>query len=309
MTIHPRADDYGQLLRKEFERLSCGSTFREIRLFRALRKAILATAPHYPVEEFHGARSQVVFPACPPWTKSVARCELADLCIVWFRRRPQPCARITFLQAKRSLNSHSPCGGSNVGQINERFGGDSTQWYLLNKRPPLVGRFQTFRPPSNLLKDALLPSVGSFCVFHEPNPQQYSFFYASADVITASPPSMPGHIQLTASSSKMAMTNHGLEELKWACCPFIFGQALFSGLIGTPIDRISVVSREDDAYRTSVRSWLASVLALAVQKEQVGPVIQAFVGMFDMALPEESTTAPARSILFIRGDDEPNCER
>src|SRR5690606_9087573 len=96
----PHAERFEKMLQHGFSRAEDGGSFREVRLFRALRKAILATAPHYPVEEFHGARSQVVFSACPPWTKTVARCELADLCIVWFRRRPKPSARVTFLQAK-----------------------------------------------------------------------------------------------------------------------------------------------------------------------------------------------------------------
>jgi hypothetical protein len=308
MSLVPQAEHFGELLRQEFSQAANGGSFREVRLFRAMQKAILATAPHYLVEEFHGARSQVVFPACPPWTKTVARCELADLCIVWFRRHPQPSARITFLQAKRSNSSYSLCGPP-VVHVNACFGGDSTQWYLLNKRPLFVGRFQAFQPPANLLKDALLPSVASYCVFHEPNPQKYSFFYASADVITASTPSRPGHVQLTVNSSEVVVKNNGLEEQKWACCPLIFGHALYSGTIGTPIDHLSVVSREDEAFRSSVRRWLASVLAAAVRTQQIGPVIQAFIGMFDVAAPEEPTTAPARSILFIQGDAETDRER
>lgn len=296
------AQDYGVLLKQKFVRLANGGNGREVRLFRCLRKAILSTAPQFPVEEFHGARSQVVFPASPPWTKSVARCELADLCIVWFRRHPQPRARITFLQAKRSDQSHTVCASGS--SINECFGGDSTQWYLLNKRPLLVGRYRTFQPPPNLLKDAVLPSVASYCVFHETVPQEYSFFYASADAVTASPPSKPGRVLLTAKASAMAVRNGGLDEQKWACCPLIFGRALYSGTIGTPIDRQSVVSSEDAALRSFVRHWLVSVLATAVQQQQIGPVIRSFIEMFDLVVPEQPTTAPARSILFIQGDDD-----
>lgn len=307
MRPSPHAEKFGELLLSKFASEANSGSFREVHLFRALRKAILATSPYFPVEEFHGARSQVIFPARPPWTKSVARCELADLCVVWFRRSPLPSARITFMQAKRSTSLHNLCNGAG-GSISDRFDGDSTQWYLLHNRPAVLGRFQTFQPPTNLLKDAVLPSVASYCVFHEVRPHEYSFFYVSADVVTASIPSSPGHVHLSATAPAMSVMNGGLEEQKWACCPLIFGQALYSGKIGTPIDHQSVTSRDDGDFRTSVRRWLASVLTTAVQQRQVGPVIQAFVGMFDMVLPEEPTTAPARSIVFIQGDDEPGRE-
>ncbi len=47
-----------------------------------------------------------------------------------------------------------------------------------------------------------------------------------------------------------------------------------------------------------------SVLAAAVQTQRIGPVIQAFIGMFDIVVPDQPTTAPTRSILFIQGDDD-----
>ena len=302
MKITPKAYNYGQLLKDEFERRSNGGSFREVRLFRALRKAILATNSNYPVEEFHGTRSQVVFPACPTWTKTIARCELADLCVVWFRRHPQPSARITFLQAKRSTFLHSPCN-ANGGHINEDFDGNSTQWFLLHNRPTLVGRFQTFQPPSNLLKDALMSSVATYCVFHEESPQKYSFFYASADIVTASMPSRPGQVRLNASAQSFRMQNGGIVEQKWACCPQTFGEALFSGWIGTPFDYDSIASSDDEAWRASVRRWLGSILTSAVQNEQVGPVILAFLATLDLPLGGETTVAPARALLFIQGDE------
>lgn len=300
MIRSPHAERFGEMLRRGFSQAADGGSFREVRLFRALRKSIIATAPHYPVEEFHGARSQVVFSACPPWTKTVARCELSDLCIIWFRRRPKPSARVTFLQAKRSCSAHKLCNGSG-GSINEGFDGDSTQWYLLNKRPALVGRFQSFQPPTNLLKDALLPSVATYCVFHEESPQEYSFFYASADVVTASMPSRPGQVQMTASAPSLCVRSGAFIEQKWACCPLTFGAALFSGWIGTPFDYDSITSPSDDAWRASVRRWIGSVLTGAVQNAQVGPVIQAFLATLDLPLGEVATAAPARALLFIQG--------
>lgn len=60
---------YGMEFADQFAREANRVRFDEVLLFRALRKAILATSPCFPVEELHGARSRVVFPACPPWTR------------------------------------------------------------------------------------------------------------------------------------------------------------------------------------------------------------------------------------------------
>ena len=199
---------YGLALLNNFAHASHTARLDEVELFRALRVAILATAPHFPVEEYHGAVSRVLFPACPPWTKQVAQCELSDLCIVWFRRKPRAAARITFLQAKLSKKQHLPC----MDGTKQSFIGDSTQWYLLNKRPELVGCFHTFQPPTNLLKDALLPSVATFGVFHKGAHSAYSFFYASADIIGATTPKKAGRARLNIPIVPEIDTTRGFEK-------------------------------------------------------------------------------------------------
>jgi hypothetical protein len=294
---------FGLRLAQAFASKSKGRSFHEIKLFRALSSAIIATAPIFPVEEFHGSRSQVVFSSCLPWTKTVARCELSDLCIVWFRTRPRPEARITFLQAKRSPKLHTPCTAVS-GSIHEVFRGDSTQWYLLHQRPPLLGRYSTFQPPPNLLSDALLPSVASYCVFHRQAGGSYGLFYVSADAVSAAPPIKAGETALTAAVSSASAVVHGLCEQKWACCPVVFGTALYSGHIGTPIDHSSGLSPADDAIRTATRNWIGSIFGGTV-REEVGPVIRAFLEVFDIATPEETTDPPSRSLIFIQGDESP----
>jgi hypothetical protein len=298
-----RHHSFGLRLAETFASESKRKSFHEIKLFRALRSAIIATAPMFPVEEFHGSRSQVVFSSCLPWTKTVARCELSDLCIIWFRTRPRPEARITFLQAKRSPKLHTPCT-SVSGSIHEVFRGDSTQWYLLHQRPPLLGRYSTFQPPPNLLSDALLPSVASYCVFHRRAGGGYGLFYVSADVISAAPPIKAGETTLTAAIATASAVVHGLPEQKWACCPVVFGAALYSGHIGTPIDRSAGLPTADDAARTATRNWIGSIFSGAV-REGVGPVIRTFLGAFDIAASEVTTDPPARSLIFIRGDESP----
>ncbi|HUE41142.1 MAG TPA: hypothetical protein VMO75_04375, partial [Chthoniobacterales bacterium] len=266
--------------------------------------------PKFPVDELHGNRSQVVFSAAPPWTKTIARCELSDLCIVWFRRRPEPRARITFLQAKLSKDRHDLCVARSAS-ISEDFIGDSTQWYLLHNRPTIVGRFQTFKPPTNLLSNALLPSVASFAVFHRNLDRCYNFFYASADTVISQTPSRPGKAKLKANGPALTATVKTYTEQKWACCPLIFGAALFEGLIGTPIDYDGIASPIDDAYRQEARRWLARCLATARQQQQViGPVITSFLQTFDLvALDNQNSELPGRAMIFIRGDKEENPER
>ena len=301
--MSPRSLHFGIELSQEFARLANSGRFNEIPLFRALRKAILSTAPHFLVAEFHGTQSRVTFDKCPPWTKGIARCELSDLCIVWFNKGSQPSARITFLQAKRSKAKHLVCMAQN-GLLNESFIGDSTQWYLLHHRPNIVGCFRTFQPPPHLLKDALLASVATFCVFHKIAPQDYSFFYASADIVTALLPSKPGHVQLTAHAPITRILSNGFSEQKASCCPMLFGEALFSGCIGTPIDGHSVTSIADGGWRRSVRQWLGSVLSNQPRTNDINPVIRAFITTFDIPQDEAATISPAPSILFIQGDDE-----
>lgn len=297
-----KSHQFGIELAHNFAVKSKTAKFDEVELFRALREAILSTSPHFPVEEYHGAVSQVLFPARPPWTKIPARCELSDLCIIWFRRRPRPEARITFLQAKRSKETHTPC--INFGSVTETFKGDSTQWRLLNSRPEIIGCFHTFRPPTNLLKDALLPSVATYGIFHRKPKSGYSFFYASADVTSASKPKKPGNVQLTISAVPAQVTVNGLAEQKTACCPYIFGEALFAGRIGTPIDRNAVTSTADEAWRDSVRRWLGSLLGGALRSNREIPIIRSFFNTLDIPHGDgEASALPAKSILFVQGDD------
>src|SRR5450432_3830931 len=305
----PRSHQFGAALAIEFARRSRRKPLKEIPLFRALHSSIMAIAPRFPVEELHGNRSQVLFTATPPWTRRTGRCELSDLCVVWFRRKPQPEAKITFLQAKLSKSKHNLCQTFN-GAISEDFIGDSTQWHLLHRRPWIVACYSTFNPPPNLLKDALLPSIGSFCVFHASSPRKYSFFYASADAVTCPRPATPGKVRLTATAAAGTAVSHGYTEQKWACCPLTFGVALFEGAIGTPIDYNGVISPRDDAHRRGARAWLASCLAgAAVRQQAIGPVVTAFLETFDLvAVTDEPSDMPGRAVIFIRGDDDETSE-
>ncbi len=300
-----RSKQYGDLLEKQFQSHSLGKRLGEVPLFQALQASIVSTAPRFPVEELHGRRSHVDFHA-QPWTRPSGRCELCDLCIVWFRRKPTPEGKITFLQAKLSKRPHALCR-SWAGPVTEVFYGDSTQWHLLHNRPRIRGSYSTFRPPPNLLEHALLSSIGSFCVFHSKAPQTYDFFYASAAVVTAARPRKAGNVLLKIAASAVAASARSYTEQLWACCPKTFGMALYSGFVGTPFDYNNVVSSRDDSHRDSVRRWLAATLSAAARQQRIGPVVTTFLNTFDLgAVPDQKSNVPGRAIIFIHGEEEEN---
>lgn len=268
--------------------------FFEVPLFRALIRALSSASKSVQVEELHGSRSQVLFPACPPWTHRIARCELADVCIIWFRLGRRPQVRITFMQAKRSMRSHTLCEALPPIPIHA-FEGDSTQFHLLTTRQRIVGRFQAFDPPAHLLSDAVLASVGSYCVFHRATNGAKGFFYASADTLTANAPSSPGRITINTKFGSPMERQGSHEERKWACCPTVFGAAIHAGLVGTPLD-------SDLVTLGWVKSFVSRAASNAVGDR--GRVSRAFLGAFDVAGNNDRAEAPARRILLIQ--TEPN---
>ena len=293
-TMPIRSSHFGCDFAERFSEESAKVRFFEVPLFRALVRSLSSASNGVQVEELHGSRSQVLFSACPPWTRRVARCELADVCIVWFRLGRRPQVRITFMQAKRSMHSHALCE-SNPPVPKQEFAGDSTQFHLLTTRPKIVGRFQTFDPPAHLLSDALLPSVGSYCVFHRAPDGTKSFFYASADTLTANSPSSPGRITIESQFAVPVQQHGGFQERKWACCPMIFGAAIHAGHIGTPLD-------SDPIALGWVKSFVNRASSNAVGDD--GRVSRAFLGAFDVVGNNDRAEAPARKILLIQTEPD-----
>jgi hypothetical protein len=58
---------FGQMVEENFHRETRRKAFHEVTLFRALQKAMESTSTYFPIEEFHGNRSQVTFPSHSPW--------------------------------------------------------------------------------------------------------------------------------------------------------------------------------------------------------------------------------------------------
>lgn len=245
--------------------------FRELDLFRALTKTITWVSRsgyacgQLHVEEYHGNAHQVAFGGHGTWARDIARCELSDLLIVVFTPRPSFRARMTFLQAKRSRSTYDFCHDypDFAKDPNVRFRANLEQWDLLSRRPPIIG-VPSFEPPPNLLTGALLPSVGSFGIFHRHHDKSVGFLYASADALHSrgTPRRRYGALEVLPGSSVRTVDGH--EEMRLACCIHVFGMGLFNLQIGTPIDYDKTVSTEDEAYRNEARGWVGNIVAAHV---------------------------------------------
>ncbi len=67
-------------------------------------------------------------------------------------------------------------------------------------------------------------------------------------------------ITLTSSKTPYLRKINGYIELAMACCPSIYGEMLYEGFVGTPLDFNNSISASDNNYRIEVRKWLASIL-------------------------------------------------
>ena len=175
-----------------FARESARSRLTEVELLRALMRAFASLKPHYYLEEFHGFKRQVYFDTSYSWQRPRARCELCDVLFVVYSTNGGLNARMTLLQAKLSLNSHRAGLATNAGQIErQEFKANLEQWNLLSARRQVIAT-RIFDPPPDLLSGALLPSVGTFGVFHQSSSGVADLFYVSADCLApSSTPSGP----------------------------------------------------------------------------------------------------------------------
>ena len=250
-------------LRADFLNATPPGSPGEVALFRALQTAFAQLGQKYYVEEFHGARSRVRFAPTSPWRPNAGRCELSDLLIVTYQRTPVIDARFTFLQCKRDSRAafHSLRGGASTR-------GNYEQWDLLHHRP-LISPVGSVRPPADVLRSAALASVGSFGVFTRGDPG-WDMVYVAADSL-APPPGRVSHEGPLQLAHQLAdRTVSGYTEAVHACCLPIFGHALESVTIGTPLF----------AAPRSTQAWLAGVLrtvganqGIASRAAELGQVI------------------------------------
>lgn len=215
------------------------------------------------LEEFHGFKRQIYFNTSNPWQRPKARCELCDVLFVVYSTNGGLGVRMTLLQAKLSRSMHTTNTPGSAGTIErQEFKANFEQWDLLSSRPTLMPT-TVFAPPTDLLSSALLPTVGSFGVFHQSALGPVDLFYVSADCLApTSTPAGPDS-RIGTLSTKHGVAAHRTvgtwDEVTYCPTAFEFARSLYEISIGTPI-----VYAPSAAQRTEYQpqlNWVRGVLA------------------------------------------------
>jgi hypothetical protein len=247
-------------LRAAWQKESEKSPFSEVQQFRALMRSFSSLKKDFALEEFHGTKHQVIFNGIGSWGRVPARCEISDLLIVSYKRNPTFKARLTLLQVKKSDEKHNNlCRKWPDKSHTTRFKANLEQWDLLSRRPYVLPQ-PPFECAPDILKGAILPSIGSLGVFHKINRNKYDFFYISADIAEpiGSPKRKFAKLQIKEVDGLREI--HGYQERVFTCCMLTFGQSLYNLEIGTPIESHGCVNGKDQKYREMLRGWLRGVL-------------------------------------------------
>lgn len=228
---------FGTELEAQFiaETAKISGNVNEEELFKALDRAFenLSSCGAAACKIIHGARHLVRFSELPPEEFYYAkdrgekvRCELADLLIVAFESNE---VRICCMQ-----NKYEPKKTHGMS-VTDNFQADMRQFYLLKERPP----FERDGKTSNLLKDAICPSVGSYGVFYK-NDNGFNMNYHSAAALNGLRPGLIGRsrrIKMNPDEEQIVTQTKGMvaaDECQFAENLQDFGDALDKGLVGTP---------------------------------------------------------------------------
>lgn len=196
---------------------------------------------------YHGTTSQVQFGHLPPWTRPNPQCELSDVLFVTFNQQQ---LRISFLQAKAKTTANSfPVRLENT-----------EQYAVLSHRPLIANWLGNVVWNNDILQNAILPSVGSFGIFHGRQGHNVGFHYAVANELN--PLAAPrinarGFPSCNFDVINLALIGRRLNGFyeRVHCHGFAdFGAALINLEIGTPIHTIP-------AALASLRRWAAAAAA------------------------------------------------
>ncbi|MBI9010949.1 MAG: hypothetical protein JEZ08_01865 [Clostridiales bacterium] len=287
---------FGVRLENQFKVFTTGKgQLGEVVLFRHLTESIKIAGGPNKVFEYHGVKSKVEYRSVMHATSGhLLRCELCDLCIISYSKISKK-IRITFLQNK----AHQQIS------LGSRFTGNVRQWELLSKRPK-VKSLGSVKVSPKTLKDAVLPSVGSFGIFYKSG-SEYSMQYSVANLIEP--------FTLTASSANRTLVLKGinnkvrkisaLEELE-ACNDLkTFGNNLKSLKIGTPMFSYLSNKPDPDDFINPLRSFISSNRDNTVVKE-FGEVFESYVGRYDNEISKGSIVNSKRemtNMMLISVDD------
>lgn len=274
-----------------FRSLTRGFTHNEIPLFRAMHSALVGLNGQFQIEEYHGISHQVRFTGNGSYARTQARCELSDLMIVTYSPISHH-VRLTYLQAKSERATlHSVC--------RKQFSANLEQWFLLSTRPTIWG-VGAFNPPSDLLSNALLPSVGSFAFFYKDSVGDFQTYYATANHLSPPATYSQRYGKLRAVGPCVVVTNSGHAECLAACGNDSFARSLYRLEIGTPIHNAIHQSR-------STRNWLGanliSQIQIARESDKSSGLAQELLGLLE---PEETQTLSgsfgAKNLIIIRSE-------
>lgn len=171
----------------------------------------------------------VCFDAVDPITKMgvYKRREISDLLIIAYSPS-RHIARATFLQAKVARNS---CG---LKGTTFHFNGEYFQYYLLSQRP--MFRCASCGFPYDVLRNAYLPSIGSYGVFYKDANSNIDFAYQPADLLLQQPPSTntkSWHFE--CDNSKTYFSPKGIPDVYCTYDIDVFEKELINLRLGSPI--------------------------------------------------------------------------
>lgn len=285
--------------------LSRKANFSEVQQFRALISSFRKMSSSFYVEEYHGPKHQVYFNGIGSWGRSCARCELCDVLIVSYSIDGGFSGRLTFLQAKLSKERHAL--GCRIWPQSApsplSFKANLEQWDLLARRPDILPCVP-FEVPAEILRDAVVPSIGSFGVFHRPTRGKTDFFYISADALMplGHPTRKYARLRLNC-TSPMYRSFGPYVDINFCCCLWSFASELYSLRIGTPIDATDQ-SAKDHRHREALRSWLKGILNyhLEVSGEQ-GPLARELARHLGSPADAKFPSA-APALIIVRGEQD-----
>lgn len=289
------ADTFASSFDASFRSLTHGLTHNEIPLFRAIRSALTGLSGQFQIEEYHGTSHQVRFSGNGSYARTLARCELSDLMIITYSLTSRH-VRLTYLQAKsEKATAHTVCGRT--------FSANLEQWFLLSTRPSIVGA-GAFGPPSDLLSNALLSSVGSFAFFYKNAAGDFQTYYATANHLQPAWTYSQRYGKVQAVGPCMVVPNGGHPECLAACGNASFAKSLYRLEIGTPVH--SAIRQSQ-----STRNWLAANLRFQIQsareEDRSSRLAQELIGLLQ---PEDMQTLSgsfgAKHLIIISSAAEPN---
>ena len=297
-------------LRTAFIAHSAKVVFGEIPQFRALMNSFTSLSSQYFIEEFHGSKHQIYFDTSKPWLpRKRARCELCDLLIISYSTIEGLNVKMTLLQIKISQSLYPSLGNGGIfGVDHVRFPANFEQWDLLANRP-LLFPTSVFAPPTELLSKAVVPSVGSFGVFHRNALKNVDFFYSSADCVApvGSPTTLRGRLE-TSVTSPYIRRIAGYIDVTYCASLFMFGYSLYRLEIGTPV--VSTSDSGHMTYHEPLAGWIRGILEKHVSTSTASSgmadeVLSKMRG--DDVLPTYFAGA-LPSVLLLRGEAAPRAD-